>query len=155
MQPRIAAFCAAAYQQEAFMTDALLYVLWGGFYIISIVLGFMPEPEGVVRILLMLLGAAVFVPPAVILYRGRKTSQAPRLVRNISIAVLGATMIFMVLNIFSVLWTEFVGDLLYYLLAVVSAPMLCMQYKALGLFGWACLLMTALEVLRQQKKQEN
>lgn len=136
------------------MTDTLLYVLWGGFYSISIVLGFIPEPTGFVKILLILLGAAVFVPPAILLYRGRKSPEKPRLVRNVSIIVLSATLVFMVLNLFSILWSEFVGDFLYYMLAVVSAPMLCMQFKVVGLFGWACLLMTALELLHRQKKGE-
>ena len=136
------------------MADSLLYVLWGGFYILSIVLGFIPEPEGFIRILVILLGALVFVPPAILLYRGTQAPAKARLVRNISIISLSATLVLMIFNLFSIYWGELAGDFLYFLLAVVSAPMLCMQFKVVGMFGWACLLMTSLEVLRPGKKTE-
>jgi len=136
------------------MTDTLLYVLWGGFYILSIVLGFIPDAVGFVRVFLIVMGATVFLPPAILLYRGRKELAKVRLVRNVSIISLSATLVLMVLNLFSVYWPELVGDFVYFLLAVVSAPMLCMQFKVVGMFCWACLLMASLEVLRAQKKAE-
>ena len=138
--------------------NTVLYVLWGGLYIIAIVLGFITEElgevAGVVRVLLMVLGASVFVPPAVLMYRDRESLVAVRRVRVISIVSLCATMVLMVLNVLSVMWSQFVGDFLHFLLAVVSAPMACMQYRWLGLFGWACLLMTTFVLFPVKKHKK-
>lgn len=129
------------------MQKRQLYFCWAGLFILTALLGFITEPNGFVKALLVLCALAFFVPPAVLLKQG--DVQDVRLVRNLSIASLVTTAVMLVLNVMSVLASEAVGTGLYALLVLLSAPMVCSQYWALSLFLWACLLMVSLKMLKK------
>lgn len=130
-----------------------LYLAWGILFIVTAGLGFIPEPQGLGKALLFLLGIGFFVPGALLLYYAAKEKHiaALKCVRNVSMISLGATFLLLVANFCSVFLPEGAGNFLYVLLTVVSAPMACCQLWALSLFLWACLLMTSLTLLHKSK----
>ena len=130
------------------MRKKYLYCLWGGLFILTALLGFITEPNGLVKALMVLASLAFFVPPALLLKQGDLADI--KLVRNLSAASLAATALLLVLNVMSVLASEAVGTGLYALLVFLSAPMVCSQYWAMSLFFWACLLMVGLKKLRKK-----
>ena len=121
--------------------------IWAGLFILTALLGFITEPNGLIKALMVISALAFFVPPAYLLKQG--DMQDVRLVRNLSIASLVTTAALLVLNVMSVLASEAVGTGLYALLILLSAPMVCSQYWALSLFLWACLLMVSLKKLKK------
>ena len=118
------------------MSNINLYTLWGILYIFTTGLGFIPEAEGFLAGLLILLAIAFFVPGFVLLYRGKKKT-----VRLLSLISLGSTVLCLLLNVWSVGLSPDMGEFLYILLGILSAPMFCGRIWLIGLFGWACLLM--------------
>ena len=124
-----------------------LYYLWGGLFILTALLGFITEPNGFLKALMVLAALGFFIPPALLLKQG--DARDVKLVRNLSLASLGTTAVLLVLNVMSVLASEAVGTGLYALLTFLSAPMVCSQYWALSLFLWACLLMVSLKKLKK------
>ena len=134
------------------MTKKTLYILWGVLFIICAGLGFIPEPEGALKILLTILSLVFFLPPAVLVYRAAKEADRPvlMLVRNLSAASLGLTLAVLVLNFLSAMRSELLGNVLYGVLVIVSSPMVCSGFWVLSLFLWACLLMAALQQLRKK-----
>ena len=131
------------------MNKKLLYALWAGLFILCAGLGFIPEPEGSLQMLLTVVSLAFFLPPAWLLYRG-DVSDA-KLIFNLSALSLGLTLALLVLNFLTALQSEFLGQVLHYTLVIVSSPMICSSHWAMSLFLWACLLIAS----RKQKKQEN
>ena len=121
--------------------------IWAGLFILTALLGFITEPNGLIKALMVISALAFFVPPAYLLKQG--DMQDVRLVRNLSIASLVTTAALLVMNVMSVLASEAVGTGLYALLILLSAPMVCSQYWALSLFLWACLLMVSLKKLKK------
>ena len=49
------------------MKKSTLLLIWGILYIICAGLGFIPEPQGMVRAMLFLVSLLFFLPPAVLL----------------------------------------------------------------------------------------
>lgn len=135
------------------MTKSSYFALWGGMFILCGGLGFIPEPTGFLRVLMILLSIGFFLPPAMLtcLAVKEKDRRTLALLRNLSAASLGLTLTAIVANFLSLMAPEAVGNVLYAVLVIVSAPMVCGQYWVLGLFGWACLLMAALSNLRKRK----
>ena len=133
------------------MNKTSYYTLWAGMFIICAGLSFVPAPTGFWKVFLILLSLGFFVPPAFLLQylhkRGDKLHI--RVVRNLAIASLGLTIFLILANFMSLMASEWVGNMLYVLLAIVSAPMICGQYWVLGLFGWACLLFGAQSLLKK------
>lgn len=129
------------------------YLTWGILFIVSALLGFIPEPNGLLKALLVLLGVGFFVPGALLLYYAAKEKDMAtlRCVRALSIISLCATFVLLLANFYAFSLTAAAGDYLYGLLVVVSAPMVCSQFWALSLFLWACLLMTSIFYLRKAK----
>ncbi len=121
------------------MKEKIAYALWGVLFIICAGLGFVTDASGAGKVLLTLSSLICFLPGVALLYWGHR-----RPVRIISICSLGATLVLLVANFFSVLAPKAVGDVLYVLLVVVSSPMVCSQYWVLSMFIWACLLMATL-----------
>ena len=134
------------------MSNNVLYIIWAALYVICAGLGFIPSPEGAAYWILLFFSLLFFVPPALILYRAAKKGEKKvlRRIRNLSLVSLIATLVMIILNIFSVAFTEAMGTALYYILIVVSSPMICGQIWAVSLFLWACLLMAALQQLRKK-----
>lgn len=129
------------------MKKSTLFALWSFLWVLCAFLGFIPEPEGVAKWLLRILGLGSFVPAGYLLYQAAKAKdrKTTLLIRNISALSLGLTFLFLVLNILSVLWSEALGNLLYGILVVVSSPMICCGGYAVSIFLWACLLIASIK----------
>lgn len=130
------------------MRNKTLYLIWGGLFIFCGLLGFIPEPAGLVKALMVLSSVVFFVPGGLLLYSGKKEGdfRTIGIVRNLSLISLGVTLLLLVLNFLSGHASNAVGDFLYGLLVFLSSPMICSQYWFLSLFLWACLLMTSLSI---------
>lgn len=137
-----------------FKDKGILKALWAGMFLLCALLGFVPQPEGANKWLLLGFGILFFVPPGLLLYQCRKSADLEnlRLVRNLSIVSLGVTVALLVANILSMLAPQTVGDALYYILVVVSTPMVCCQYWVVSLFLWAALLWCSLFFTKELKK---
>ena len=127
------------------MKNRFLYALWGALFILCAGLGFIPEPAGVLRVLLTGLSILLFLPPAVLVWKGRreKDRMALSLVRNLSIASLSLSVLLIIANFLTVFRSELLGNILHGVLVVVSSPMICSGHWAMSLFFWACLLISS------------
>lgn len=127
------------------MKKSTLLLIWGILYIICAGLGFIPEPQGMVRAMLFLVSLLFFLPPAVLLYRGKTQGDrdAVRLVRWSSAASLGLMLIGLCGNILAALGGDELGDIMHILLGLVSAPMFCSNFWVMPLFLWAVLLISS------------
>ena len=127
------------------MKSQFLYALWGALFILCAGLGFIPEPSGVLRVLLTGLSILFFLPPALLVWKGRreKDRMALSLVRNLSIASLSLSVLLIIANFLTVFRSELLGDILHGVLVVVSSPMICSGHWAMSLFFWACLLISS------------
>ena len=134
----------------------ILKAIWAGMFILCGVLGFLPPQTGANRILLMALAALFFLPPALDLYYSyrRQDKMELRLLRNLSLLSLCLTLVLLVANVLSVLGSEALGNALYYLLLVVSTPMVCGQFWAYSLFLWALVLWCSIAALYSIRKAE-
>ncbi len=131
------------------MKRKLVYGLWGCLYILCVGLGFVPNPQGYGKILLTLTSLIFFLPGAYLVYDAYRTQNRKALVpiRWISGLSLTLTLVLLILNFLSVSWSRAAGKVLYELLVLVSAPMVCSQHWVLSLFLWACMLMASLKKL--------
>ena len=127
------------------MKSQFLYALWGALFILCAGLGFIPEPAGVLRVLLTGLSILFFLPPALLVWKGRreKDRMALSLVRNLSIASLSLSVLLIIANFLTVFRSELLGNILHGVLVVVSSPMICSGHWAMSLFFWACLLISS------------
>ena len=135
------------------MKKSHLFALWGGLFVLCAALGFISSPDTALKILLTLLSVAFFIPGALLLRYAalNKDQNTAMLVRNLAAASLLLTLILIIGNFFSVLGSARLGSILYTLLIIVSSPMICSQYWVLSLFLWACLMIGAMQILRQKK----
>ena len=134
------------------MKKSSLMAVWGIFYIICAGLGFIPEPEGAVRIFLTVISVLFFVPPAILLYdafSGRDLKMI-LLIRRLSALSLGVTLVLLIANFLAALTSEWLGTVLHMLLAICSAPMFCSNYWILSLFLWAVLLVSSMQKWKEK-----
>ena len=129
------------------MNRKLLYALWAVLFILCAGLGFIPEPERILRLLLMSLSLCSFLPPALLLCRSGRDDA--KLIRNLSALSLGLTAVLLILNFLTAFSSETLGLILHYVLTVVSSPMICSGHWALSLFLWSCLLVGSVQKLRK------
>ena len=134
------------------MSKKTLYFIWGGLFIFCGLLGFIPQPEGIVKVLMVVASLVFFVPGGILLYLGKKEQNygAIRVVRNVAIISLCVTLFLLVLNFLSGKASDAMGEFLYGLLTMLSAPMVCSQYWFVSLFLWACLLFTAISFRKKK-----
>ena len=134
--------------------NGFLKAFWIGMFLVCAILGFTPNPQGGNKVLMILLSAVFFLQPAILVWLGirHRDRKTLRLVRNVSILSLSVTLVTLVANMFSVLGSELLGDILYYILIVVSSPMVCMQYWVASLAAWAVLLWICIFALLNLKK---
>ena len=134
------------------MRKKILYISWAVLYALCAGFGFIPSPVSPIYWVLMFFSLLFFVPPAMILYQAAKSGDKKELrrIRNLSLISLGATLAAIILNICSVAFTKAAGTAVYWILIIVSSPMICAQVWVISLFLWACLLMTALQQLRKK-----
>ena len=136
------------------MKNKILYLIWGGLFILCALLGFIPEPEGFLSVVLLITALLFFVPGGLLLYNAylNKDLSAMAVIRTLSLVSLITTLIFLVLNFLSVEAGEAAGNLLYGFLIIFSTPMVCSQNWLISLFLWACLLMASISLGKQSKK---
>lgn len=134
------------------MNKNLYFALWGGLFVLCAGLGFLPEPTGLVKAVLVLLSAGFFVPPFLLLRDAAKSGHRNTLMllRNLAVWSLLITAVLLIANFLSVMGGETLGNILYYVLVIVSAPMVCSQYWAVSLFLWACLMIAAQKELKRK-----
>ena len=129
------------------MNNRFLFALWGALFILCAGLGFIPEPTGAVALLLTAVSVLFFLPPAVLVWQGRKAHDRAllALIRNLSIASLSLSVLLLIANFLTAFHSQLLGDLLHGVLVVVSSPMICSGHWAMSLFFWACLLIASLK----------
>jgi len=130
------------------MNKKSLFALWGVLFVICAGLGFIPEPQGTLKTVMTGLSVLFFLPPALLLYRSDRYTAM--LIRNLSALSLGVTMVTLILNFVLAVGSETLGNMLHYVLVVVSSPMIASGHWALSLFLWACLLMVSMKHLRKK-----
>ena len=131
-----------------------ILIAWLSLFVLCAGLGFIPEVRGFGKFLCVVASVAFFMPGGMLLKRSYDRSDwaAIRLVRNLAIGSLVSTVVVFVLNVCSAFLPEVWGNISYGLLIVVSSPMICARYWALSLFGWACLMYTAIALLQKRKR---
>lgn len=129
-----------------------LWILWAAAYVLCTVCAFFPVASGALSGLFLLLSLGFFVPPGLLIYEAvqRKNYNTLKLIRNLSLISLGLTLLTILLNFVSIQASDAWGLVLYWLLILVSTPMICSQVWVVGLFGWACLLMVCLKYLKNK-----
>ncbi len=134
------------------MKKRILYGSWICLYILCAILGHTQQPQGAQAAAMTALGVLFFLPGFLLLADARRSAEEKqlRLLRWISGLSLALTLVAVLLNIFSALWSDALGTAMYEVLLFVSVPMLCCRYWALSLFLWACILFAALP--RKKKK---
>ena len=127
------------------MKNRFLFALWGAMFILCAGLGFIPEPAGLLKGLLTGLAILFFLPPAMLVWKGRREKDRTPLllVRNLSIASLSLSVVLIIANFLTAFRSELMGDILHGVLVVVSSPMICSGHWAMSLFFWACLLIAS------------
>lgn len=128
------------------MKEKIIWSLWAFLYVACVWLGVLGRPDGVGGVFYTLCALIFFMPGGLLLYWGirEKKHKQVRWVRIISAGSLLLTLILLVLNFASVLFSQTAGNVLHTLLVVVSVPMVCSGYWVVSLFLWACLLMVSL-----------
>lgn len=137
-----------------FKDKGILKALWAGMFILCAVLGFVEVSDTATKVLLVILSLLFFAPPFADLWFSwqRKDAAELRLLRNLCMISLGGTLMLLVGNVLSVLSSGYaLGNALYYLLVVVSTPMICGQYWVYSLLLWAILLWSCIAALRKLK----
>jgi len=128
------------------MKEKTLYGIWLFLFILCAGLGFIPEPVGFGKAILVMLSILFFLPGILLLVKATRAEDRKTVlrIRRISATSLMLTLALLVANVFSVNAPDIVGDILYGILTVVSAPMICSHYWFLSMFLWACLLIGSL-----------
>lgn len=128
-----------------------LLFLWGALFIVCAAMGFLPESTGWVRILSRVLAVAFFLPPVILLWQAWQTGDrgTAALLRNLAALSLGLTLALLIANFLAVRSSEALGNVLHYVLTVVSTPMVCGGGWAMSLYFWAVILILAVKVSKK------
>ena len=131
------------------MTPKRLWLTWLYLFALCAALGFIPEPYGLVKAILVIAAVCFFIPGGLLLAKGdRKTTKRIMLISGVSLIL---TMGLIILNFASALMSPIWGTILYILMGILTAPMLCGQYWILSLFGWACMLAAGMFKLMEKR----
>ena len=130
------------------------FILWGVLFAICAGLGFVPQPEGALKVLMVILSLGFFSLGGWILWSAgqRKDLATVALIRNLALASLALTAVMLIGNFLSVFTSEWLGNLLHYMLIMVSSPMLCAPSWAMSLFLWACLMVVSHKMLKNKSR---
>lgn len=130
-----------------------LYILWAALYGVCALLSLIPNPPSLLAALMFIFSMGFFVPGGMLLWRALKLGdrKTVRMIRYLAVAWLTATAVLLVLNIASATANQAWGKLLYYTMALVSAPMISSQVWLLPVFLWACLLFACFKKLPKQE----
>ena len=123
------------------MKQRNLWLLWLCLYVICLIAGFIPNPTGFGKVLLILLSAGFFVPGGLLLYDAHRRQDKKVLmsIRLISLGSLVLTVVLFIANLLAVFVSDVAGTVLHVFLNIVSVPMFAMQYWLVSLFLWSCL----------------
>ena len=129
-----------------------IWIIWAVLYALCTVCAFLPVDGDGTAGLFLLLSLGFFVPPTVLIYKAvtNKWPKVLRLIRNLSLISLSATLAAILLNFLAYEASQAWGLVLYWILILVSTPMICSQVWVVGLFGWALLLFTCLKFLKKK-----
>ena len=124
------------------MKQRILFIIWAILYGFCAGLGFVAQPTDAQSVAMTILSLLFFVPGALLLADAiaRKSKKLLLALRIISIISLSLTVLVFLANLASAAASEAVGNALYYVLLLVSAPMSTIGFDLLSLFLWACLL---------------
>ena len=127
------------------MKNKTLYILWAALFALCAFLGFFREIVTGGLWLMSFFSLLFFVPPGVILWRALKNKDEHnrKLIRDLSGASLGLTVVLLVANVLSVMGSSWLGTVLDALLTILSTPMKCCPSWALSIFLWAFLFLAA------------
>ena len=130
--------------------ELILYGAWLCLYILCVGLGTVENIEGVGKVFFVLTSLIFFLPGSCLLVMGKQENNKKTVlrVRIIAICSLVLTVVVFCINVMAAA-AGMVSPVFHDLLNVVSAPMFCSQYWVLSLFGWACLLMTSLQLAKR------
>lgn len=136
------------------MNNQKISMIWAFLYGACAALGFIPNPVGALSGFMIVLSVAFFIPPAVLVYRSIKNRDFLILkkLRYLSLIWLGLTTVMVSLNFLSVEASEAAGKVLYWLLILVSSPMICSQTWIVPIFLWGCLLTVCLQYREKKEK---
>lgn len=136
------------------MNNQKISMIWAFLYGACAALGFIPNPVGALSGFMIVLSVVFFIPPAVLVYRSIKNRDFLLLkkLRYLSLIWLGLTTVMVSLNFLSVEASEAAGKVLYWLLILVSSPMICSQTWIVPIFLWSCLLTVCLQYREKQEK---
>ena len=125
--------------------ELVLYGAWPCLYILCVGLGTVEQVEGLGKVLFILTSLIFFVPGVCLLVLGigEKNQKMVLRVRIIALCSLALTVIVFCANLIAVTGSGETGSFLHDLLNLVSAPMFCSQYRIIGVFLWACLLVAS------------
>lgn len=123
------------------MNKRLLFILWGVGFLLCAGLGLAGLSRGVWTVIAVLF----FVPPGLLAYLARQDRSLRLLLRNLSGASLGLSLIGIVAAIVTAGASTEVGNGVHVFLTIVSTPMLLSGYWALSLFLWACLFVATVK----------
>lgn len=128
------------------MKKIVLYCIWALFYVICACLGFISEPTQPQATAMTVMAIIFFVPSAVLLFDAlrKQDRKLILLLRWISALSLGLTVVMLICNFMTVYASQTTGDVMFYILNLVSVPMVCSQHYVLSLFLWACILVCTL-----------
>lgn len=123
------------------MKQKTLYAIWGVLYALCCALGFLPQ-KGVI---LTVFSVLFFLPGVLILADAyqRQNQTALRTLRYVSLGSLVLTLALLAASFASAQGSLKLGDVLHYILGIVSVPMFCSSIWALSLFLWACLFIAS------------
>ena len=123
------------------MKQKTLYAIWGVLYALCCALGFLPQ-KGVI---LTVFSVLFFLPGVLILADAYKQQNqiALRTLRYVSLGSLVLTLALLAASFASAQGSLKLGDVLHYILGIVSVPMFCSSIWALSLFLWACLFIAS------------
>ena len=130
-----------------------VWLSWLYLFVLCAVLGFIPQATGFFKVLFVLIAVGFFVPGFVLLVKAdhRDDVRTIGLVRNIAIVALIVTTILIMLNFMSATMSKAWGDVLYVMLVVFASPLVTGQYWVLTLFGWACLMIYGITLLKKER----
>ena len=134
------------------MKTKSVWLSWLYLFILCAVLGFIPAPTGIFKFLFVLVAAGFFVPGFILLVKAdhRGEVKTVRLIRNIAIAALSVTTVLIMLNFLSATMSKAWGNVFYVMLVIFASPLICGQYWVLTLFGWACLMVYSITLLKNR-----
>ena len=129
------------------------WLCWLYLYVLCAVLSFLPEPEGFLWWLMLVIGLVFFVPGVVLVYQAdvRDRLNVVKQVKKVSIIALVVDVFLICINIASSLLPAAWGLVFQWILNIFASPMGCGQNPALTMFGWAFIMCYCIYVEKKER----